>query len=863
MALAKIRWRAAFSHRSAKPAGEYGLDVLGGNQTGEEAPSEPAASASESASPELNRLEVLRALRISNWEAVTSTAHFTLTSGAFQTGFALWLGASNFWMGVLGAIPTLAGLVQLVSSYVVERRGERKLFTAWSSLLGRLLWLPILLVPVILPAGLRMPAFFLLFTLSSVLLSVPVPAFMSWMSDLVPPDHRGRYFGKRNMLAGITAMGVSLPAAWFLDMATKRHVFPEWIGFGALFGTAVACGVASFVLLLRQAEPRMQRSDHERPAGLLAFYRAPLKDKAFRALIVFSMLFAAAQFFAAPFYTVYALDILKLDYVWLQVLGAVASLASLASMPVWGYLSDKFGSKPLLAISVFGTGILPLPWVVSVREHPQLTIVLLLLNNALGGFFWAGVGLTQFNLIIGTTPTERKSVYIGTISAVTAVSGGLAPVLGGIIVTALEPVHLKFLGLPVGNYQLVFALNSVLRYLALLTLRPVSEPGASSAKEALTHISGSQMGALLAIRKLQSARNEEERRQAVETLGSGKNVLALDELLEALRDASLHVRERAATALGELGDERAVPGLIAVLRDPAAGIAEAAAWALGRIGDERGVPALASMLEEGGEAEGAAAAHALGSIGTQRAADALLGYLERLEPGTAGYVASIAVSALGGIGDRRAIPILLRLLPGARRCVKLAIIQAIGKLGDPAAVPAVVEVLDRETDPAVLTRATVALAEIGAREAVGPLLRQLGSASGDLARRQTVYAIGKIIQAGDGLYAALTADHFARDEAVAKLLRGLGKAGGVNLAPFAARRRSRRLDHVLDQYLAGNYSGAVRSLERMLPQVEAAEADPAALEVVRWGIGEAKARDLSVEEALLVLHAFAALRVAG
>ncbi|MGC8667801.1 MAG: MFS transporter [Chthonomonadales bacterium] len=818
---------------------------------------------SDARPPELNRLEVLRALRISNWEAVTSTAHFTLTSGAFQTGFALWLGASNFWMGVLGAIPTLAGLVQLVSSYIVEQRGERKLFTAWSSLLGRMLWLPILLVPVWLPPGLRMPAFFVLFTLSSILLSIPVPAFMSWMSDLVPPDHRGRYFGKRNMLAGITVMVVSVPAAWFLDLATKRHTLPEWIGFGTLFGLACLFGVASFVLLLKQAEPPMQRSSEVGPAGLLAFYRAPLADTGFRSLMIFSMLFAAAQFFAAPFYTVYALDVLKLDYVWLQVLGAVASLASLASMPVWGYLSDKFGSKPLLAISVFGTGVLPLPWVVSVREHPQLTLVLLLINNALGGFFWAGVGLTQFNLIIGTTPTERKSVYIGTISAVTAISGGLAPVVGGIIVTALEPVHLRFLGLPIGNYQLVFALNSLLRYLALLTLRPVSEPGASTAREALTHISGSQMGALLAIRRLQSARNEAERRQAIQMLGGGKNVLALDELIEALTDASLHVRERAAIALGELGDERAVPALIQAAGDPATGITEAAAEALGRIGDERAVPVLAAMLQKGGEAEAVAAARALGRIGTRSAADALTQYLKDLPKERIGYTASAAVAALGETGDKRALPVLMNLVSGTPRCVMLSAIRALGKVGDMEAVPVLLTVVEEEEDPAILTHASVALGTLGAREAVGPLLRRLATAADTLARRQIAYAIGTIIQAGEGLYTALTADHFARDEAVAKLLRGLTRVPGTNREDFGARRRSRQFDHMLEKYLAGDYSGALRLLERMLPEEGQSGTDAGALEVVRWGVEEAKRRNVSVEEALLVLFGFARLKTAG
>src|SRR5215210_507921 len=134
--------------------------------------------------PALNRLDILKALRISNWEAVFSTVHLTLTGGAFQTGYALYLGASNFWMGVLSSFPTFAGLIQIPSSYIVERRGERKWFTAFFSGIGRILWLPILLLPFVAPAALRFPLFVVLLLASSLSLSVPVPAFTSWMSDL-------------------------------------------------------------------------------------------------------------------------------------------------------------------------------------------------------------------------------------------------------------------------------------------------------------------------------------------------------------------------------------------------------------------------------------------------------------------------------------------------------------------------------------------------------------------------------------------------------------------------------------------------------------------------------------------------------
>ncbi|HLV80147.1 MAG TPA: hypothetical protein VKT32_07670, partial [Chthonomonadaceae bacterium] len=240
---------------------------------------QPLANPShESAPRELSRLEILQGLRISTWEGSFSTIHATLTTGAFLTGFALWLGANNLVMGLITAIPTLAGLIQIVASYLAERQPERKTFTAWTATSGRALWLGILLLPLFLPHSAALAGFLALYTLSFILLNIPVPAWTSWMSDLVPPDHRGRYFARRSRIAGIVGIVVGLPAAWFLDLATRRHPW-SGLGFGALFGTAVLAGLASFACLMRQPEPpRRSPPAAESPggwAGVLAYYRAP------------------------------------------------------------------------------------------------------------------------------------------------------------------------------------------------------------------------------------------------------------------------------------------------------------------------------------------------------------------------------------------------------------------------------------------------------------------------------------------------------------------------------------------------------------------------------------------------------------
>ncbi len=809
--------------------------------------------------PALNRLEVLRALKISNWEAVLATMHGTLTGGAFQTGFALWLGASNFWMGVLASIPTFAALIQLVSSYFIEKRDERKRFTAWFSVVARTLWLPILLIPFLLPERVQFSAFVMLLLLSSVLLNVPIPAFLSWLSDLVPPDHRGRYFARRNMLAGIVAMVVPLPAAWFLDLAVERKLFPEAVGFAVLFGVGVVCGIIGFVLLLEQAEPPMNRTEPmeaQGVRGVLAFYRAPFAEPNFRRLMIFSAVFALAQFFAAPFYTVYALQVLKLNYFWLQIFGAISSLSSLLSMPLWGYLSDKFGNKSLLKIGIVGVGALPFIWVFTSPQYPVASLIIICFNNLLGGFFWAGVGLTQFNLLIAISPGERRSVYVGAMSALTGVMGGLAPILGGVILTALGDIQLKLPGWVMGSYQILFTLNGLLRYLTLFFLRGVTDLRDTSALDVLTQLGTARVGAWRQMRRLQHGHTETERREAAQALRSTRAALAVDELILALDDPSLHVREEAAQALGEIGDSRAVEALIQRLDDPASGVTDEAALSLGKIGDERAVEPLIRVVRNGEKIDRVVAARALGQIGSRDAVSTLLEVIETGSIAESDEVMETAAGALGAIGDPSAVHALVRCLENSSRTLRLTAIRALGEIGDRRAAEPLLKMLAQEQDPALISHMAVALAMIGEESAARPLLDSMERVVSPVARKQILNAVGALMGEGEMFYPLLALETYARDEAVSRLLQELArKEQARGQDRFGALRRQRQFEQIREQFVSGDFSSATLLLTRIASAGGLRSGDSAAAEVIEWASVTSQQRLMQGEEFLLALFA--------
>jgi hypothetical protein len=78
-----------------------------------------------------------RLLRLILYDALASETMGTLTTGVFLVGFAVALGAGNFAIGVLAAVPFCVQLLQIPAVFLVERRRRRRDICVWSTAVGR------------------------------------------------------------------------------------------------------------------------------------------------------------------------------------------------------------------------------------------------------------------------------------------------------------------------------------------------------------------------------------------------------------------------------------------------------------------------------------------------------------------------------------------------------------------------------------------------------------------------------------------------------------------------------------------------------------------------------------------------------
>jgi MFS family permease len=370
-----------------------------------------------------------RASRLVLYDALSHEAMGALTTGVFLVGFAVAIGASNFAIGVLAAIPFLAQLLQIPAVVLIERWRSRRAVSVWSSGIGRCFLLASAVAPLLGPE-LGVLTLIAALAVHQGTAAVSGCAWNSWMRDLVPPTEYGRFFGRRTAATTAVSIVMAFVGGVAVD-AWKNHV-PEnpALGYSCLFALGALIGLVGVYLLHLTPERPMPRGRAH--AHFLQLLAAPFRDGNFRRLILFLSSWNFAVNLAAPFFTVYMLKTLGYDMTVIIAFTIISQLSNLAALGVWGTLIDRFSNKAVLRISaplflacILGWTFTGVPW-----AQPIL-LYLLGAIHVLMGLSTAGVALASGNIAMKLSPEGEATAYLAANSVVTSVCAAAAPIIGG------------------------------------------------------------------------------------------------------------------------------------------------------------------------------------------------------------------------------------------------------------------------------------------------------------------------------------------------------------------------------------------------------------------------------------------------
>ncbi len=334
--------------------------------------------------------------------------------------FAIFLGASDLSLGLIVTLPQLAGSIsQLTTVRLQDRFHSRKKFI----LRAVLLQIGCLFLMTSTPAIPKHPLWFLgaACMLYWVAAMIANPAWQSWLGDMVPAHQRGRYFGRRNGLIQIVTFLALVGGGMILEASRQDKLK----GFILLFGLAIAARFVSLSFLQLHSDFPIS-PEKEKPLSFLQFTRKMHRHN-FGLFVLYTALFAAALNISAPYFAQYMLDGLKFSYLQFMTILAMMIGCKFLTLPLWGRLSDRYGTRKLLVVSGLLFCLPPFLWMISTNYYYLLAIQLV------AGAGFAGFELCSFNFILDSTGAHertRSAAYYQVLTGIGIVTGS---VIGGLI----------------------------------------------------------------------------------------------------------------------------------------------------------------------------------------------------------------------------------------------------------------------------------------------------------------------------------------------------------------------------------------------------------------------------------------------
>jgi HEAT repeat protein len=590
------------------------------------------------------------------WSVTNSVfAQFTF----FGSIFVLYLNEIGLQKGQIGGLLSLLPFFGIVAIFVASslpRIGYKRVFVTTFSA-RTLMAVFLLLAPwVLLQFGPQAVLAFIIVAVAAFGLfrAIGFTAYYPWLQEQVPDSVRGKYTAIKNALASLTALVAMLGAGYVLgpDPDLGRFVIIISVGVvsGALsvWASTKIPGGAPVAADPGEASSRQEMARAARDPNFVRYLvGVGLVTLSTTPLVSFVPLFMKEQ-----------VGLSADQVVWLET-GIL--VGGLASSYLWGWLADRYGSKPVMISGAYFLPLLPLAWLLMPRGTALSLYVALII--AVGqGFANTGWNIGSGRLLfVRVVPVENKTAYLALYYAWMGIIGGVGQLMGGWLVDLMSGIRGEWWIFTLDPYTPLFVLGIVLPVCGLLLFRRVKADSVVSTRQfAGMFLRGNPFLAMESLVRYHRARDERATVAMTERLGSTRSPLTVEELIEALHDPRFFVRFEAIVSIARRGpDPRLTEALIETLEGNEPALSTVAAWGLGRIGDERAVDALRRGLSSRYRSVQAHCARSLGSLGDTTVGPLLL---ERLVKEKDVGLQMAFGAALGQLGMAGAVGPLLELL---------------------------------------------------------------------------------------------------------------------------------------------------------------------------------------------------------
>lgn len=380
-------------------------------------------------------------------DGVVINAAYVLSTGTLLSGYAIYLGASDFITGLINNSSNFSTILSILSFFIFERLQRKKKTLLIMNFVSRFFISLIIVLPLLSDSpGMAIPVLCILVIFSDVLWGIYRVGWLVWMMDNVAEDYRSSYIYLRTLMIRIVMSAVSLIAGFILDYYDKGYM-----GFFIIISASFILSIFDiFILNKIGEEPDIPIKKNR--INLRKFFE-PFSSIKYRNFLIFSFFIYFFYTLSTAFTPVYLVKYLGFNYKTISIANVLSIVVMLITGIFWRRLENKKGT---------GYAVRSVVWVIAAellvlsmvsRTTPFLIYAFPILTGAGMGGFAVFVMSVRYNLM----PENGKTIYEGWFFFSYGLGMLLATFAGGALLEVLAGMEARVPS--ISRFQLLYLVS--------------------------------------------------------------------------------------------------------------------------------------------------------------------------------------------------------------------------------------------------------------------------------------------------------------------------------------------------------------------------------------------------------------------
>jgi MFS family permease len=414
--------------------------------------------------------------------AVFNALSFQIVLGSPMVLYAKSLEASATVLGIITGMMPLLVIFQIPAANYIDRVGYKNfVYAGWGARVSVIFVMA--LVPLtsgFLNPTTRLALMLLLLFAFNLSRGISSSAWLPWLTSLLPAAVRGRYLAREAACVSFGSFITLALSAFCLGREPSSWRFALDFAFSALMGAASLSFLKRIPDVTIPEQARRSRS----PVPFLQMARYGPFRKLLWTVLGWSVAYGGMTTFTVAF--------LKVQTHWVDseilLVASTAFLGGLGSFWLLGSRLDRLGSRPVLVLSFFCWIVIAAGWALVAARVVGPWLVLILFLQVLMGLFAAVANMANTRLAMAIIPTMGRSHFFAIYSVVLNVTLGIAPIVWGLLIDALNPLAVSWHGWEWNRYSVFFAAVALSFLVTLGLSQRLEEPTAARMDDLLLEI---------------------------------------------------------------------------------------------------------------------------------------------------------------------------------------------------------------------------------------------------------------------------------------------------------------------------------------------------------------------------------------